>query len=303
MSKKPGFSGIPRKDFRWNRVSTDTLELLGLRVAIIGGTGGLGRALAQSMATRGAAVTVVGQTFRDGDVRGISFIKANFESMKEAARVGRELPAEEIDIVILTTGIIAAPKREETAEGLERDLAVSYLSRLALLRELASRLGKRRSVAKMRPRIFIMGFPGTNQAGMPDDLNAERAYDAMPVHMNTVAGNEALVLDGVERYPDVDFFGLNPGLVKTNIRANFLGGTGSLKHRAVEFVIGLLMMSAETYGKRTAPLIVSPDLQGRSGAMFNAKGVPIESSAVMTPQYVTQFIQASEHLLAKARTS
>ena len=34
----------------------------------------------------------------------------------------------------------------------------------------------------------------------------------MQVHMNTVAGNEALVFDSAERYPDVDFFGLTRGL-------------------------------------------------------------------------------------------
>ncbi len=32
----------------------------------------------------------------------------------------------------------------------------------------------------------------------------------MPVHMNTVAGNEMLVLDAAKRYPNASIFGLNP---------------------------------------------------------------------------------------------
>ncbi|MFN0245303.1 MAG: SDR family NAD(P)-dependent oxidoreductase [Kofleriaceae bacterium] len=302
-AKKPGFSGIPRKDLSWRRVEIDALDLAGLRAAIIGGTGGLGRSLALQLSSRGADVIVVGQTFRDPDVRGLRFVQADLSLMSDARRVGRELPAEQLDLVVFTTGIFAAPRREETVEGLERDLAVSYLSRLVLVRELAARLGRNRASSPWsktlpRPRVFIMGFPGTNQTGTLDDLNAERGYDAMPVHMNTVAGNEALVLDAARRAPDVDFFGLNPGLVKTNIRANFLG-QGSLKHRLAEFFIGLLMISATKYGKRTVPLLVAPELSGRAPAMFNQKGVAIEASAVMTPSHVGEYMRASEDLLAR----
>src|SRR4051794_12519964 len=87
----------------------------------------------------------------------------------------------------------------------------------------------------MKPRVFIMGYPGTGQAGTPDDLNAEKSYSAFPVHMNTVAGNEVLVLDAATRHPSASVFGLNPGLIKTNIRD-------------------------------------APELEGHSGALFDRKG-------------------------------
>jgi hypothetical protein len=38
-------------------------------------------------------------------------------------------------------------------------------------------------------------------AGTLDDLNAEKSYRAFSAHMNTVAGNEVLVLDAAARYP------------------------------------------------------------------------------------------------------
>jgi NAD(P)-dependent dehydrogenase (short-subunit alcohol dehydrogenase family) len=212
------------KSFTWQRVDAGSLDLKGMKVAIVGGTGGIGRAFSRLMASRGVSVVVVGRTFRDSDVPGIEFITADLSLMREAQRVAAQLPAETLDLVLFTIGILPGPKREETAEGIERDMAVSYLSRLVILREISPRLGKNRPTAPMNPRVFIMGFPGVGQAGKLDDLTAERAYGRWAVHMNTVAGNEILVLDAAERYPHANFFGLNPGFVTTNIRSNLLGG-------------------------------------------------------------------------------
>src|SRR3954452_22737989 len=122
------------KTLIWHRIDPRTLNLNGMRVAVVGGTGGIGRAFSRFMASRGASVLVVGQTFRDSDVRGIEFIKADLSLMREAQGVAALLPAETLDLVILTTGIFAAPTREETAEGIERDMAISYLSRLVIAR-------------------------------------------------------------------------------------------------------------------------------------------------------------------------
>lgn len=285
----------------WERIAVAALDLKGWKVAVIGGTGGLGRAISRVLASRGASVTVVGQTFRDQGVAGIEFIKADLSLLREAERVARALPAETLDLVVFTTGIFAAPKRQETAEGLERDMAVSYLNRLVMLRELAPRLGQGRPPErrKLKPRVFVMGYPGVGQAGTPGDLNAEQSYSAMTVHMNTVAGNEMLVLDAVKRYPQAAFFGLNPGLIKTNIRDNFLG-KDSLKSRFMETVIGFFTPTPETYGERISPLLVSPDLEGHSGAMFNQKGEAIlPSPKLADAERVARFLAESEALVAR----
>ncbi len=120
------------KNLLWRRVDPASLDLKEMKVAIVDGTGGIGRAFSRFMASRGASILVVGQTFRDSGVSGVEFIKADLSLMREARRVAALLPAETLDLVIFTTGIFAAPKRQETAEGIERDMAVSYLSRLVL---------------------------------------------------------------------------------------------------------------------------------------------------------------------------
>jgi NAD(P)-dependent dehydrogenase (short-subunit alcohol dehydrogenase family) len=290
------------KAVAWRRVDGSSIDLKEWRIAVVGGTGGLGRAISRILASRGATVTVVGQTFRDSGVAGIEFIKADLNLMREAQRIGEALPAETLDLVIFTTGIFAAPRRQETAEGIERDMAVSYLSRLVILRAIGPRLGKGRPAAQMKPRVFIMGYPGTGQPGTPDDLNAEKSYKAMATHMNTVAGNEILVLDSAKRYPNATFFGLNPGLVRTNIRDNFFG-KDTLKSRFVEAIIGLFTPSPQTYAERLAPLLVSRDLEGHNGAMFDRKGNAIlPSPKLMDASYRDAFIADSEALVA-ARAS
>jgi NAD(P)-dependent dehydrogenase (short-subunit alcohol dehydrogenase family) len=290
-------SGVPDQSVTLNATPADRLDLSGRKLVIVGGTDGLGRAIALLAASRGAFVTVVGRTFRDESAQGLSFMKADLSSMKAAAQVGRELGIDGVDTFLFTTGIFAAPERQVTAEGLERDMAVSYLSRLAIVRELAPRLEAAKP--SRPPRLFIMGFPGTGQRGDAGDLNAERSYKAMDVHMNTVAGNEMLVLDGVRRYPSLRFFGLNPGLIKTNIRSNFLG-EGSLKLKMAELVIGLLTQSAQTYARRMLPVLYASGLDGKNGVMVNAKAMPILPSEGLSEPHVKAFIEGSQALVERA---
>ncbi len=295
MANKSSMSGYPDPSVKLAPVPAASLDLHGKTLVVVGGTDGLGRAIARLAASRGAAVTAVGRTFRDEGVSNLSFAKADLASLKTAERLGKELAVERADVVLYTAGIMAAKKREATDEGIERDLAISYLNRFVMTRELAPRLGVARPAGAPPARVFVMGFPGTGQLGDPDDLNADNSYDAFKVHMNTVAGNEALVLEGGRRWPEVRFFGLNPGLIKTNIRANFLG-EGSFTHRVAEFFIGLSMTSPERYAERILPVLFAPELDAHQGKMFGAKGNPILPTDGMSPEHVARLMAASERL-------
>jgi NAD(P)-dependent dehydrogenase (short-subunit alcohol dehydrogenase family) len=291
-------NGVSRGKPNLTTVSAATLRADGLRVAIVGGTGGLGRAIAQLLASKGAKVTVVGRTFRDAGTPNLDFLAADLESVAESKRLAAALPAEDLDVLIFTTGIITAPVREVSAEGIERDMAISYVSRFVILRAVADRLGKNRP---NRPRVFVMGFPGTDEKGNPDDLNAEKKYEQFPAHLNTVAANEALVLDAASRYPRLAVFGINPGLVKTDIRANVLGGTDSFKFKFVETLIGLFTPTPDTFAQRIVPKLLAPELESESGFHFNKNGVPIAPSKPMTPEHVAAFMTGTERLLTSLR--
>lgn len=153
--------------------------------------------------------------------------------MKQAQRVAKELPAETLDMLFLSSGSEPTKQRVESSEGIEQDLAISYLSRFVIVHGVADRLGAKRGGKSLKPRIFSLAGPGVGIIGDASDLNAERTNGFWVAHMNTVAGNEAIVLDGASRYPAINFYGLNPGMFKTDIRSHFLG-KGSIKHRLVE---------------------------------------------------------------------
>lgn len=285
------------RSITWRRVDASGLELSGWKIAVIGGTGGLGRAISQRLAKQGAHVTVVGQTFRDAGMPRLEFVQADLSLLREAERVAKALPAESLDLVLFTTGIFAAPQRQETAEGIERDMAVSYLSRLVMLREMGPRLGTARAGRSLAPRVFVMGYPGAGQEGTLGDLNAEKTYGAMWVHMNTVVGNECLVHDATRRYPSLNAYGLNPGVIKTNLRDNFLG-QGSLRSRFAEWMIDLLNPSPETYADRIVPLLVSPDLESHRGTMFDQKADAIRPTPKLTDRtHVDRFLRESEEVV------
>lgn len=263
----------------------------GVKAVVVGGTNGIGFAIASSLSAAGAQVTVVGRTNRaENSEKNISFVKADLSSMKAAKQCADALPAQAIDLLIFTQGIITKKTRHETEEGIEEDMAVSALSRLVMLRQLAPKM-------HARARVFIMGFPGTKEA-LPDasDLNAEKKYSQFPQHMATVVVNEALVLDGATRYPMLAVFGLNPGLIRTGIRANVVG-TG-LFAKMVEGCIGCLNVSAEDYAKTICPVLLAPGLDHESGFHFSQSGKPVKPSANLTPEAVNKLVTAAEELVA-----
>jgi NAD(P)-dependent dehydrogenase (short-subunit alcohol dehydrogenase family) len=81
-----------------NLLATLNTDFHQMRVAIIGGTGGIGQALSRLLATHGAQVLVVEQTFRDaGFNSNINFIKADLSSMYEAQRIAPLLLSPDIE--------------------------------------------------------------------------------------------------------------------------------------------------------------------------------------------------------------
>ncbi|EWM10308.1 SDR family NAD(P)-dependent oxidoreductase [Kutzneria sp. 744] len=276
----------------------ERLDLTGKRLTVVGGTNGLGQAIARQALALGAGVTVVGRTLRDAPHKRLRFVQADLSSMSGAVRLGEELPAEDEDVVLFTNGITAAKLREETSEGVERDMAVSYLSRYALLQGLHERIGVNRPTSSPRARVFVMAGPGGDQDGNPADLNALTDYNQNTAHMNTVAANEALTINGANATNGPAYFGLNPGLIKTDIRANYLGA-GSFAHKATEALVGLLAQSPQTYARRIVPVLFTHDLNHRTGVMFDRKARPIRPSLGMTPNRVESFMTASDSLLRR----
>lgn len=279
---------------------TPNQDLTNKNIVVIGGTGGLGQALSRKIASQGANVLVVGQTFRDQQTRGIQFLQADLSLMSEAKRIADEIPAESIDMLIFTTGIFAAPERQETSEGIERDFAVSYLNRFVILNHLAHRLGQLKA---HKIRVFVMAYPGSGDIGQTEDLNWERSYKAMAAHMNTVAGNEILVHYAAKIFPHFNTFGINPGVVKTNIRSNWIGDK-KLLSGLLEGLIGMFNPTPAQFAEKLVPILFAPELEQHNGALLTREGKALyPSKGIQDKNHVNAFIQSSYTLLEKTNTT
>jgi hypothetical protein len=220
--------------------------------------------------------------------------------MDESLRIGAELPVADADVLLFTSGIIAANTREETSEGVERDVAISFLNRVAMLRGIAGRLGTDRPAGAAAPRVFVMGSPGSGELGRPEDLNSEGKYSSPQAHGNTLAGNEALALGAAGLFPGPNYFGLGPGLIKTGIRENYLGRNGNVGYRMLEGAIGLLAQSPADYAERIVPLLFTSALEGRSGLLFNRLAKPVLPSKGFDDAHIKRIMASANELLDRA---
>lgn len=277
-------------------VSLDTSKLIDVKdktVLIVGGTKGLGRAIGENLVIKGAKVTVVGRSF-DGDKEKMTFLPSDLSSMKAAKKLAEEVDAD-FDIVLLTTGIIAGYERQESAEGVEMDMAVSYLSRLVFLKYYVPR------VEKKKVRFFVMGFPGSHLKTFNlEDLNAEKKYEGGMgfVHANTIIGNEALVLHWSTVGSEHIFCGLNPGMVKTGIRSNvYKNWFMSLLGPVLEAMIACFGSTPDVYAKSIIGGILAQDVA--NGMLLNPEAKVILPSKCFKEdkELAHKFVSESEKLV------
>jgi NAD(P)-dependent dehydrogenase (short-subunit alcohol dehydrogenase family) len=291
--------GILRQDWKPGALAVDSSVFSGLKVAIFGGTGGLGRAISQSLLSKGAKVTVIGRSLKDAAHHHRVFVPADLSSLVNARSVARDLAVETWDALLLTHGIFAGRSRAVTSEGLEKDLATSALSRWAIVREMAPRLSQGTFPGRVKPRLFVWGFPGGERSLNFADVESSQNYRWQTAHSNTVVFNEALVLDMASRFPDINIFGMNPGIIKTDIMSGVLGQS-SLTQRIQQMLVGLLFQSAETYAEKVTPLLVDRALEDRSGSLFNRNAQPIEPNPWLeADDHLARVVEAAEALSAR----
>jgi NAD(P)-dependent dehydrogenase (short-subunit alcohol dehydrogenase family) len=153
-------------------------------IVVCGGTDGIGKALANDRLERGDNVTVVGRSaakgaafLRAADARGAGsrarFIQGNLSLVTENERVVRALQEQTpvIDALILCARFYRS-ERTETAEGLEENFALFYLSRYLLCHGLVDTLA-----SADRPVVVNVAGPGADLDLVRwDDLQLRHGY-------------------------------------------------------------------------------------------------------------------------------
>ncbi len=292
-----------------NQTLANCVDLSSFNALIVGGTNGIGKALTESLLKRKASVTIVGRS-EPKDITGNSlfkatFVKADLSSLKVAKETANKLKDNAFDAYIFTNGILPS-SLTRTSEGIESDLAVSTLSRFVMINEfLANGLGQKRRESGLKPKIFIMGFPGAKTEAKLEDFNWEKSYNYLDAHFNTVAANETIQRYLANKYKSsLTVIGLNPGLIKTGIRSDVL--RNPIANWFVEGVISLIYPTPEQYAEKVLINLVADkniDEEYFTGTAFDQKGNEILPNSLLTEEVQSKIISFSEELVKKAGAS
>jgi NAD(P)-dependent dehydrogenase (short-subunit alcohol dehydrogenase family) len=256
----------------------------GRRTALVtGGTGGIGRAVAQDLARRGHRVIIVGRDADAGrdvlaglDRDGHEMVRGDLSLLRDTARVAAEVTArtDRLDAVVLCAGVFAAAP-EWTDEGLERTLVVNYLSRHLLLRLLLPLVTRAPS-----GRVVLVANAGRYPDTLDlDDLQMRRGGRGLRVAGRTQFANDLLAVDLAEELRDtrVRVFCVFPGVVDTDVFRNARGVPRPL--RAVAVTLQRRIGAAPSQAART-PVFLADDPTATSGFYGpNVRPLPIPARA------------------------
>ncbi|KQS54367.1 short-chain dehydrogenase [Brevundimonas sp. Leaf363] len=212
--------------------TNDIADLRGRLAIITGATGGLGLQTALVLAAKGAEVVLAARNPQKG-ADAVALIRARYPAVKVrfdlldlgdlssvAAFADRHVAAgRPIDMLINNAGVMALPKRQETADGFEMQFGTNYLSHFALTGRLLplltaakARVVQLSSVAHRGGRIRL------------EDLNYRKGYRPWPVYQQSKLVMLMFAIE-LQRRNAANGWGLtsvaaHPGVSRTDLMAN-----------------------------------------------------------------------------------
>jgi retinol dehydrogenase-12 len=280
-----------------------TSNLRGKVCLLTGATRGIGRAAADALARSGLTLVLVG---RDGPkveetVRAVRSatgqsqvegLVADLSLSSEVRRLAQEVRQRyrRLDVLINNAGAIFT-RREETAEGREKTLALNHLGYFLLTLELLDLL-------KASAPARVVNVASDAHRGMRldfEDLENRKNYSGLRVYgqsklMNILFTNElARRLEGTQ----VTVNALHPGVVATGFGQNTPGIFRSLVKLAAPF-----MRTPEKGAETLVYLATSPEVEGVTGQYFHNSKRAVSTPAARNPESARKLWEASEKLLA-----
>lgn len=298
----------PRRNHMTNPETDDTptpTPLTGSTVVVTGGTNGIGAATALTLRRQGARVIIVGrsQTKADslvtqsagmGEPGSLEAIVADFASMTTVESVVAQIAERTttIDVLIHAVGIFLTTA-DYTIEGIEKDFAVSYLSRFVFL-EKASRLG----LLAPTTRLINLAAPSPQmpkRAQMDfDDLTTVAGRTGFAAHSQAQTANDLLTAQAGTRY-GIAALGYGPGNVDTGILREL-----PLSSRVLFFPFTRNKRTPQQAADQLSGLLSSPDWRPGEVGFANKKGRFVTPAFINDAQRQANVITISTELARQA---
>ncbi|KAK1461048.1 hypothetical protein CMEL01_14684 [Colletotrichum melonis] len=190
------------------------------RSLVVGGTGGIGYAIACRLAAASASsqVTISGRTEpKDIPHPNIKFRALDASSMRSIKRYTddyKSLHDPQLDLLVLTQGILTMAGRTETSEGIDRKMALHYYGRQLLIRELSPIL---KDDAKVL--IVLDSTRGSPTKLIWDDLDLKKNFSLQKAADHCLSMTDAMIQAYAAENKDKrqHFIHAYPGIVQTNL--------------------------------------------------------------------------------------
>jgi len=285
---------------------------------VTGGTDGIGKEIAIGLARAGCQVLIVGRDAEKGvraesDVRRrtssphVHFLRADLGLVRDTRRlasdVARRYPT--LSYLVHSAGIVNG-RRELTAEGIESNFAVNYLSRFVLTMDLLPLLA-RSSTRASRSRILIISGAAKNGAIHFEDVNLSRRFNTIRAVPQFCQANDLFARELAQRLStsaqSVTITCLKVGIVKTNIRRRFPSWMQWIVPLVLDPLIGL---SPADVAAAAVQLLIDPTFEGVNGAFFQLirtfKAIAVPKT-VRNPELRRRLWALSERLVGRSTTS
>ena len=256
--------------------------MAGRTVLVTGGTGGIGRATAMSLATMGAHLAITGRDRErtQGAAREISaagdgqvdIFVADLSSQTEVRRLVDEVlqTCPRIDVLVNNVGGYWNT-RHITPDGFEHTFALNHLAPFLLTNLLLDRL------TQSAPARVVTVSSNAHTTGKIDfdDLQGEQSYTGSRAYSQSKLANLLFTYELARRLQsnDVTANALHPGVVNTSFGAE---DPGSLQRLIIPFSRPFLK-TPEQGAATSIHLASSPDLEQATGHYF-ANSKPKRSS-------------------------
>jgi NAD(P)-dependent dehydrogenase (short-subunit alcohol dehydrogenase family) len=249
---------------------------------VMGGTDGIGKAIAHELAGQGMRVVIVGSNADKGaaatselrEASGndhIQFLRADLSVIRNVDALAAEVAARwpQLNYLVLCAGIMRG-RYTRTTDGIETNFAINYLSRFVLTEALLPCLvaGGRAGVAA---RILIIGGAAQNGRIHYENPSLTGQFNILRVVSQFCEANDQFVLEQARRIAldhassNVTVTTLKVGAARTEIRRQF---PLWMKLLVPVLVDPFLSSSPKQIAASARRLLLGQEFEGVTGALF-----------------------------------